>query len=173
MAAHIQTGAVQQGAAGAQVWPVAAHQATQSSGRWLLDHVTSISHVAGTLHVVNSLSGGALTCHSTAAISMSASGIVAHASGLRLYVCSISLVASAAVSLGVVSGTGASCGTLTWPFIGGHVAASGLSLAANSGLVQGTGTSPIFVTPLNTYNLCVLISGTARVAGIITYGGAP
>ena len=149
------------------VWNATAHQ----GGVWTIAHVTSVTHVAGVVHTTAVLGGGAQVCHSTAAIAQTASGITIHASGMRIWICGVVLVASAAESVSLVAGTGATCGTLTWPLIGAHVAAGGLALAANGGFTIMS-PRPVLSTPINTYNVCLLQAGTtARISGFISYGG--
>ena len=105
-----------------------------------------------------------------------ASGTVALVSGVsakKIYVCSFSLITTTAVSVSLSEGSGATCGTSSQAGVIGvatnGTAANGLPLAANGGLTLGNGGGTIAQTATAANYLCLFQSGTAQVAGNITY----
>ena len=133
-------------------------------------HVTSTLHVAGTVQA--NTGSGNLTCHSTATFANSADAIVIHGSGLRVFICGVVFVSSAAQSVSIVEGTGAACGTNTLGLIGAPTAAGGMSIGASGGM-SSIAPFPWLATATAGNNVCILLSSTGRVSGVITYRGAP
>ena len=134
-------------------------------------HVTSVMHVAGTVQA--NTGSGTMTCHSAASFATSASAIVAHAAGAnRLFICGIVLVSSAAQSVSIVEGTGAACVTSPAAVLGSTDAANGIPVSANGGM-SSIAPFPWLATRTAGNNLCLLLSGSGRVSGVITYRGAP
>ncbi len=76
--------------------------------------------------------------------------LVAAVSAKKVYVCSLSLIANAAVAVSLSEGSGATCGTSNQAGVIGvatsGTAANGLSLAANGGLTLGNGGGTIAQT---------------------------
>jgi hypothetical protein len=98
--------------------------------------------------------------------------VAASGSGQKVYVCSMMLVANAAVAVSVIEGTGSVCATGPAAVIGSSTAVAatnGLQLAANSGWTIGSGTATIASTATNNTALCLLVSSAVQVAGNITY----
>jgi len=83
-------------------------------------------------------------------------------------ICSIVLVAPDAEVVSLVQGTGTTCATGIAALIGGTTAANGISLAANGGFTA-TSSAPWLVMTSSAQHLCLLQSGSGRVAGVITY----
>ena len=167
-----------QGTASTTPWLVTAQQggtwtvqAAHQGGQWNVAHVTSVTHIQGT--VTANTGAGQMTCHSTAAFAMSASGIVIHASGSnRIYICGLLLVSTTAQSVAVVEGTAANCGTGTAGIIGSTVASGGPALAANGGWAT-VAPFPWISSQTAGNNVCILISGTGLVSGTFSYRGVP
>ena len=148
---------------------VDAHQA----GTWNIAHITSVTHVAGVISAGTAATN--MVCHSTAAVANSASAIVIHATAAnpQILICSIILVSSTAQSVSIVDGTGTTCGTGTAALVGSTVAVGGMALAANGGL-SSISPFPWLTSSRNVdLDVCVLVSGTGRVSGVITYRGVP
>lgn len=82
------------------------------------------------------------------------------------YICTVSLTPSDAENLSLVQGTGTMCATGLVPILGGTTAAAGMPLAANSTLHFADAS---LVTTAPAQHLCLLQSGTGRVAGMIAY----
>lgn len=95
--------------------------------------------------------------------------IIAPASSKKTYVCAMFLYASAADNVGVVEGTGGTCGTGTQGVIGGTTAANGINLTANQGFTFGTGSSSVFATAGTNVDFCLITSSTAVVAGHVKF----
>jgi hypothetical protein len=83
-------------------------------------------------------------------------------------ICSIVLVAPDAEVISLVQGTGTVCATGIAALIGATTAANGISLAANGGFTA-TSSAPWLVMTTTAQHLCLLQSGSGRVAGVITY----
>jgi hypothetical protein len=110
-----------------------------------------------------------LQCPFIAAVSQTASTTtVTGQAGKFLHICSYKLIASAAMNVGLVEGTGTTCATGITALDGST--AGSIPLAANGGFQTGQGAGQV-VIPMqkNGDNLCVL-SGTGTVAGYINYG---
>jgi hypothetical protein len=106
----------------------------------------------------------------------SASGTFALVTGVaskRVYVCSLSLVVPSAVSVSLAEGSSATCGTSGQAAVMGvatnGTAGNGLAMAANGGLTLGNGGGTVAQTATPANYLCVFQSGTAQIAGNITY----
>jgi hypothetical protein len=96
--------------------------------------------------------------------------LVAPSGSTQVYVCSFSLITAATAVVNLVGGTGATCTTGTpVAAIGSTTAASGMSLAANGGLTFGGGGGTVARTTTAGHGLCLIQSGTAAIAGNITY----
>jgi hypothetical protein len=92
--------------------------------------------------------------------------LVAPSGSLHVYICSITLTSTAADSISLVGGTGATCTTGTpAAILGSTTAANGMALAANAGWAVGSGSGTIYRTITAGHGVCVLQSGTTLVAG--------
>jgi hypothetical protein len=105
-----------------------------------------------------------------------ASGTVALVTGVsakKIYVCSLSLIASGAISVSLSEGSGSTCGTSAQAGVIGvatnGTAANGMALAANGGLTLGNGGATVAVTATAANYLCLFQSGTTQIAGNLTY----
>lgn len=102
------------------------------------------------------------------AISQATSTQVASLGGSskKNYVCSLFIVGADAENVSIVEGTGTVCATTPSAIIGGTTAANGPNFAANGGATLGNGSAPIAAGSLTSLNnVCILQSGTGRVAG--------
>lgn len=86
------------------------------------------------------------------------------------YICAVVIVSGDAENISLVYGTGTTCGTGTAALIGGTTAATGMPISPNGGIAPS---SINLVTATTAQHLCLLQSGTGRVAGVITYLDAP
>lgn len=105
-----------------------------------------------------------------------ASGTTALVTGVsakKIYVCSLFVLAPTAVSVSLSEGSGATCGTSAQAGVIGvatnGTAANGAALAANGGFTLGNGMGTIASTATNANYLCLFQSGTAQIAGNLTY----
>ena len=106
----------------------------------------------------------------------SASGtfaIVTGVSAKKIYVCSITAVVPSAVAFSLAEGSSATCGTSAQAAVMGvatsGTASQGMSFAANGGLALGNGSSTVASTATNANYLCIFQSGTAQIAGNVSY----
>ena len=79
------------------------------------------------------------------------------------------LVGADAENVSLISGTGTVCATNAAAMIGGTTAATGPNLAANGGFSHGNGASAIAISAVAADNVCLMQSGSGRVAGVMTY----
>lgn len=111
-------------------------------------------------------------CNQSVAISSASSvqAITAANVNMRVVICSMSLGSIGGSDFSVVEGTGTTCATNITAMAGGTTAASGFGLAANGSPVQvGGGIGPIMSTKTIGDNVCLIISGTGPLAGVISY----
>ncbi len=96
--------------------------------------------------------------------------LVALASAKKIYICSLSLIASGATVFSIADGTKVSteCDTAAEAVIGATVASHGLSLAANGGISYGNGTGTVAFTTTAAHDLCLFQSGSVDLSGNIT-----
>jgi hypothetical protein len=97
----------------------------------------------------------------------SSAQLIALSGSTKIYVCSLSLIASAATVFSLTGGTGTNCGTPA-ALIGTTTASNGLSLAANGGLTLGNGGGTVAVTGAGS-ELCIVQSGGGNLVGNLTY----
>ena len=97
--------------------------------------------------------------------------LVSLASAKKIYICSLSLIASGATVFSVADGTKSSteCDTAAEAVIGAAVASHGLSLAANGGISYGNGHGTVAFTTTAAHDLCLFQSGSVDLSGNITY----
>jgi len=148
-------------------------QATHQGGNWNIAHIGGSLHVAGISNVGSGTTAGTtpMVCHSSQAFSLTADGVIAHAnSGMRIFVCSIVMIAAAAENLSVVEGSGSACGTGKLSVIGGI--GGTMSVAATGGF-SSIAPFPWVSSSLAGNALCLDKSGSGNVSGVITYRGAP
>jgi hypothetical protein len=101
--------------------------------------------------------------------------LVAPASLNQIYICAITLVSTAADTISIVSGLTPNCttGPLIAAIAGSTTAASGMDFAALGRWEQGNGTGTVLSSTSSGYGLCVLQTGTTKIAGAITYVQTP
>lgn len=100
--------------------------------------------------------------------------IVAPSASNKTYICSMFLTSAAADNVGIVEGTGGTCGTGTAGVIGGTTAANGPNFAANGGVfLQAGGKTAVAQTAGTNVDLCLITSAATPLAGGIRYVQAP
>jgi hypothetical protein len=85
------------------------------------------------------------------------------------YICSIFALGADAENMSLIGGTGTVCATTSHAYIGGTTAANGPNFAANGGFVAVAGNATVVRGTTTAENVCLLQSGSGRVAGWITY----
>jgi len=101
---------------------------------------------------------------STATTTLAVTGV----SGRHVRICSINMVALAADNVGVISGTGATCGTGSAAIIG-TTSATGWNFAANGGLTLGSGLGTVLRTVATGDSVCIITSAATQLSGSISY----
>lgn len=101
--------------------------------------------------------------------------LVAGAGARRVYICSLLITASDAESLSVVEGTQTTnpCDTLPVAVVGAVTAANGMTLAANGSVSLGGGSSTVAASAIAANDVCLLQSGSGKVAGVVSFVQAP
>ena len=99
--------------------------------------------------------------------------VVTGVSAKKIYVCSLFIISPSAVSVSLAEGSSSTCGTSAQAAVIGvatnGTAANGVPLAANGGWTLGNGGGTIAATATNANYLCIFQSGTAQLAGNLTY----
>lgn len=100
--------------------------------------------------------------------------IVAPSASNKTYICALFLTSAAADNVGIVEGTGGTCGSGTAGVIGGTTAANGPNFAANGGMfLQAGGKVAVAQTAGTNVDLCLITSAATPLAGVIKYVQAP
>lgn len=100
--------------------------------------------------------------------------LVAPVSLNQVYICAITLISTAADAISIVGGLGSTCATGTpLAIVGSTTAASGMDIAANQGWQAGDGGATAYSTTTSGHGVCVLQSGTTKIAGSISYVQSP
>lgn len=105
-------------------------------------------------------------CDSSAVINVSTSGetqLVALSTGKTIHVCAYNLMANGAVNVNLAYGTGSNCASNTTALTGQY------PLQAQAGVSAGSGTGVITQTAASNA-LCVNLSASISVQGLVTYG---
>lgn len=99
--------------------------------------------------------------------------IVAPVASKRTYICYMLLTSAAADNVGIVEGTGGTCGSGTAGVVGGSTAANGPNFAANGGVAMGGGGFAVAATAGTNVDLCLITSAATPLAGHIAWVQAP
>jgi len=111
-----------------------------------------------------------IVAHVTTPISISSAAtsvIVAGTSSKRTYICSMMLFSAGTTNVGIVQGSGTTCGTSTLGLIGGATSGTGPNLTAQAGFVAGNGNFAIAGTTVNANDICLINSQAIQVSGYI------
>ena len=100
--------------------------------------------------------------------------IITPSASNKTYVCSMLLTASAADNVGIVEGTGGTCGTGTAGVVGGTTAANGPNFVANGGLMmQAGGKVAVAQTAGTNVDFCLITSSAGPLTYSVKYVQAP
>ena len=99
--------------------------------------------------------------------------IVTPSASNKTYICGLILVTAAANNVGIVEGTGGTCGSATAGVIGGTTAANGPNYSANGGMVLQASKTAHAQTAGTNVDLCLITSAATPLAGGIRYVQAP
>lgn len=96
--------------------------------------------------------------------------IVAPAAVTQVYICAISYIPTAATSISIVGGLAPNCTTGSPLAIKGSItAANGPDIPAGQDGGQGVGAATVLSTTTSGHGVCILQSGTTKIAGAVTY----
>ena len=127
------------------------------------------TQVAGSTIVVDPCTVNTPTYTPISITTATTTRIVAPTASKRTYVCSILLLSAGTDNVGVVEGTGGTCGTGTAGVIGGTTAANGLNFTAQTGVAWGNGAAAIFATAGTNVDLCLITSAAVVLAGHVKW----
>jgi len=100
--------------------------------------------------------------------------IITPSASNKTYICSMLLTASAADNVGIVEGTGGTCGTGTAGVVGGTTAANGPNFTANGGLMmQAGGKTAVAQTAGTNVDFCLITSSSGPLTYSVKYVQAP
>lgn len=118
----------------------------------------------------SSINSGSKT--SKAITQSGSASIITGTAAKKTYICSLLFNISDGESISIVEGTTVStpCDTGGFALVGSTAVSSGMSLAANQGAAYGNGAATvIYATNANADNVCILQSGSGRLAGSVSY----
>jgi hypothetical protein len=95
--------------------------------------------------------------------------IIAPTSAKKTYICALSLFSAGTNNVGIVEGTGGTCGTGTAGIYGGTTAATGLNLIAQTGMAWGDGAASIMSTAGTNVDLCLITSAAPQLSGHVKW----
>ncbi len=99
--------------------------------------------------------------------------IIAPTAAKKTYICYMFLTSAAADNVGIVEGTGGTCGAGTAGVVGGTTAANGPNFAANGGAAFGNGSSFVMATAGTNVDFCLITSAATPLAGVVKWVQAP
>jgi hypothetical protein len=95
--------------------------------------------------------------------------IIAPAASKRTYICYLVLTSVAANNVGIVEGTGGTCGSGTAGVIGGTTSTNGSNLPANGGFSLGKGSHTIVATAGANVDFCLITSVATPLSGLAAW----
>ncbi len=127
----------------------------------------NVTRIAGTVPVLDPCQANS---GSQALINLTAGGtMITGTSAKQTYICALDIVSATAQNIALVEGTGTVCATNIAGMAGGTTAATGWNLAANDGLVKGSGGFWVYKTATTGDNVCLLLSSSGQTSGAIRY----
>lgn len=99
--------------------------------------------------------------------------IVAPTAAKKTYICQLFVFSNGTNNVGIVEGTGGTCGAATAGVIGGTTAANGPNLVAQAGFSIGNGGFAVAQTVGTNVDLCLITSANQVIAGGIKWVQAP
>jgi hypothetical protein len=97
--------------------------------------------------------------------------LVSLSASKKIYICSLSLIASGATTVSIADGTKSSteCDTAAEAVLGATTTSHGMAIPANGGLTFGNGNGTVAMTNTAAHDLCLFQSGSVDLSGNITY----
>jgi hypothetical protein len=99
--------------------------------------------------------------------------VIAPSASNKVYICRLFLNANADGDVGVVEGTGGTCGTGTAALIGGTTAANGIQLASKGGVQLLNAGRTVKTTAGTNVDVCLITADAGPLTGTINYVLAP
>jgi hypothetical protein len=130
----------------------------------------------GALRVETALDPCLYSAHLEANVSITSATttrVIAPSASNKVYICRMFLNANADGDVGVVEGTGGTCGTGTAALIGGTTAANGLQLASKGGVQLLNGGRTVKTTAGTNVDVCLITADAGPLTGTINYVLAP
>lgn len=106
-------------------------------------------------------------------ISSTTTRIITPVSAKKTYICYMFIFSNGTNNVGVVEGTGGTCGSGTAGIIGGTTAANGPNLVAQAGFSIGNGGSTVVQTAGTNVDFCLITSTATSIAGGVKWVQAP
>ncbi len=100
----------------------------------------------------------------TATTTLAVTGV----SGRHVRICHINMVAAGTQNVGIISGTGSTCGTGTGAIVG-TTAGTGYNWTAQTGISAGSGIGTIMRTVAAGDSVCIITSAGVQLSGVIAY----
>lgn len=91
----------------------------------------------------------------------------------RTYICHVFIMANAAETISLISGTGTVCATSPGPLTGGGSATPLSAISANGGYSLGNGAAAIAKSDTDADNICLVQAGAVQLTGVLSYVVAP
>ncbi len=129
----------------------------------------NISQLGGTAIAPDACQLNARTSTSINISTATTTRLVAPAAAKKTYICGLFLFSAGTQNVGIVEGTGGTCGTSTAGVIGGTTAATGPNLTAQTGFVlPNTGYAQAATAGTNV-DFCLITSAAVQVSGVLQW----
>lgn len=133
----------------------------------------NVAQVGGTTVVAGTCEGFARTFTPINISTATTTRIIAPASAKKTYICGMFLWAGGTNNVGIVEGTGGTCGTGTAGVVGGTTAATGLVMTAQNAFVMtSTGYAQLATAGTNV-DFCLITSAAQQLSGHVVWVQAP
>lgn len=132
-----------------------------------------VASIAGTAAAVDPCAVVAKTYTPISITTATTTRIVSPSASNKTYICNLFITSAAADNVGIVEGTGGTCGSGTAGVIGGTTAANGPNFSANGGFAIGNGGATVAKTAGTNVDLCLITSAATPLAGVIGWVQTP
>lgn len=99
--------------------------------------------------------------------------LVAPTSAKKTYICGLFIISAGTQNVGIVEGTGGTCGTGTAGVIGGTTAATGPNLTAQVGFVMPATNYAQAATAGTNVDFCLITSAAVQISGVLVSAQGP
>ncbi len=94
--------------------------------------------------------------------------VITGVSGRHIRICHINMVSAGTQNVGIISGTGSTCGTGTGAIVG-TTAGTGYNWTAQTGISVGSGIGTVMRTVAAGDSICFITSAGVQLSGVIAY----